>query len=320
MFLKNQLSQIYDVFSRRRTPTPIGYQEPPISDRLRGKVVVLYRDVVSGRLRDRHFVSSEDNTGEFWDQIYNSLEHLYGPAKVASSQARNAAEAGYLFACQCSTDEFLDFIELSFKIPIAWRIFGEPNDFVDALNQILVFEQFPYRLTRAVKVEEFDQDARHGYGAKTIRTVAHPRIVRAEDEVTHREAVEPALSVLTAPYFEAANLEFRDALEEYRRGHYGDCLTKCGSAFESVLKVLCERNKWTSAKDTPAGLLQTVIANSKMDSFFEQPLILIATMRNKLSSSHGGGSTVRTVDRHVAQFALTSTAAAIVLLAHEVGG
>ena len=45
--------------------------------------------------------------------------------------------------------------------------------------------------------------------------------------------------------------------------------------------------------------------------------MLIATMRNRLSGSHGGGDTVRSVERYVAQYALTSTAAAIVLLTHE---
>jgi hypothetical protein len=66
-------------------------------------------------------------------------------------------------------------------------------------------------------------------------------------------------------------------------------------------------------------LLTIVLNNSSLDRFFEQPLMLIATMRNRLSSSHGGGTSVRGVTRHVAQYAVTSTAAAVVLLVHEVG-
>src|SRR4029450_5031974 len=30
---------------------------------------------------------------------------------------------------------------------------------------------------------------------------------------------------------------FLNALEDYRKGDYGDCLTKCTSAFESALKI-----------------------------------------------------------------------------------
>jgi hypothetical protein len=139
--------------------------------------------------------------------------------------------------------------------------------------------------------------------------------------MTYAEAVAPALSVLSAPHFEAANLEFRDALDEYRKGHYGDSVTKCCSAFESVLKVLCTRNRlvFDAQKDTASRLLEIVLNHSSLDGFFSQPLMLIATMRNRLSSAHGGGTTVRAVHRHVAQYALTSTAAAVVLLVHDIG-
>jgi hypothetical protein len=47
--------------------------------------------------------------------------------------------------------------------------------------------------------------------------------------------------------------------------------------------------------------------------------MLVARMRNRLSSSHGGGSSVRTVDQHVAQYALNATTAAIVLLVQDLG-
>jgi len=88
------------------------------------------------------------------------------------------------------------------------------------------------------------------------------------------------------------------------------------------MKSLCKRNKWPfdDKKDTAGPLLKIILSHSKLDPFFEQPLLLIATMRNRLSSSHGGGTAVRSVERHVAQYAVASTAAAILLLAHEAGG
>jgi hypothetical protein len=173
-----------------------------------------------------------------------------------------------------------------------------------------------------VKVEEHDPSARFGRGGTVIRTLAYPQVVRVDDQPTYSEAIQPVLSVLADPQFEAANLEFRDALDEYRKGRYGDCLTKCCSAFESVMKSLCKRNGWSldENKDTAAPLLKAILAHSKLDPFFEQPLLLIATMRNRLSSSHGGGTSVRNVERHVAQYAFTSTAAAILLLVQEIEG
>ena len=63
-------------------------------------------------------------------------------------------------------------------------------------------------------------------------------------------------------------------------------------------------------------LLHTVLSRTTLDAFFEQSLFLIATIRNRLSSAHGGGCGVRSVDRHVAQYAITSTAATIAFALH----
>ena len=229
------------------------FRSDDISERLRNRILLLYRDVISGQ-----WSRAGDYTFEFWSQMHNSLEHLY----------------------------------------------GRP--------QLYDVENEPYKLTQLVRIEEKKGHYTH------IRTSAYPKIIRVEDEAVYSEAIAPALSALSAPHFEPANAEFQEAMEEYRKGHYGDCLTKCGSAFESVLKILCKRNRWSfSETDTAAPLLKIVISNSSLNTFFEQPLMLIATIRNRLSSAHGSGSHPRSVERHIGQYAVSSTAAAIVLLVHE---
>ena len=50
---------------------------------------------------------------------------------------------------------------------------------------------------------------------------------------------------------------------------------------------------------------------------FEQPLLNIATLRNKLSNAHGAGVQHRRVPQHVAKYAINATAAAILLLVEE---
>jgi hypothetical protein len=69
-----------------------------------------------------------------------------------------------------------------------------------------------------------------------------------------------------------------DALDEYRKAHFGDCITKCGSASESVLKILCTRRAWLydAKKDTASTLLGIVLGKSSLDGFFSQPLMRIA--------------------------------------------
>ena len=70
-----------------------------------------------------------------------------------------------------------------------------------------------------------------------------------------------------------------------------DCVAKCGSAFESVLKVLCQKNHigFDPNKDVAARLLDRLLPHSTLDvATFKKPLLAVARMRNRLSSSHGG--------------------------------
>ena len=308
MSIRERLASIFDVFSRRESSD----DHPPddMSERLRTRILMLYRDLISGQ-GSWSSTKSRHDRHDFWGQIHNKLQHLYGQPWLTNQSRPNPIEDTEAFLMTCSVSEFFDFIELSFKLDVSSRVFERVNDVVEAINVIFQIESAPYRLTEAVKTHEAVEGGR-GYW---IRTVSYPRVIRFEDEVVHAEAVTPALSVLNAPHFSAANAEFRDAMEEYRKQSYGDCLTKCGSAFESTLKVLCERNDLTFERhDTAGKLLPVVIENSTLESFFEQPLMLVATIRNRLSSSHGGGSQVRAPSRQIARYTLTSTAAAIVLL------
>ncbi|WP_376741120.1 DUF7014 domain-containing protein [Yersinia enterocolitica] len=93
--------------------------------------------------------------------------------------------------------------------------------------------------------------------------------------------MEPALTLLNVAKFKHANDEFLRALEDHRTGYYRDCLTKCGSAFESVMKVLCAKNSLPFKEtDTASTLLRILLGNRQLNQFWEQPLILIATLRN----------------------------------------
>ncbi len=319
MSLKERLTGIFDVFSRRTASRVAISKADALSERARRRILLLYRDVVAGEWQANTWSSAGNYTQEFWREIHNALEHLYGRAHLSTKSTQTLVDDAVAFVLKCSTEEFFDFVELSFRVDSAWRIFNDRNDLVEAINELLRIEDAPYQVTRVVTREE-PSSGPFGQGT-AIHVVAWPQVVCAEDDVTHSEAVAPTLSVLAAPHFAAANVEFREALDEYRRGHYGDCVTKCGSSFESVLKVVCSRKGWRvdSTKATASTLLTVVLAKSSLDGFFAQPLTLIATMRNKLSSAHGGGAKVRAVERHVAQYALTSTAAAIVLIVHEVG-
>jgi hypothetical protein len=309
---------MFDVFSRRN---PKGQWQPDtVPEKLRNRVLLLCGDVFSSTWRDQSSRGG-DYTAEFWDEIHRALQYVHGrPILSSNPRANTHADDAVRFLLTCEPQEFLDFVELIFRVDCLFHVVSDDGDLVEAVNELFRSEGAPYLLTPFVKREENASGSPPFQMGKVIRTVAYPKVVRVDEQVTFIHAILPALAALADPAYNSANIEFRDALEDFRKGDHGDCLTKCGSAFESVMKIICEKKGWPSTpQDTAAPLLKTILSNSSLDGFFEQPLLLIATLRNRLSKAHGAGPGTRNVKRHVAEYTVASTAAAILLLIHEVG-
>ena len=288
-------SDLFNVFSKRNPSTP--KSRKPLTAAFRNRVFMRCRDVSPGP--------------DLWEEIHNKLTYLHGRPRLSASNTSSRAEDALAFLESCSDEHFLDFIEYTFKTQSYFHASGRAN-LVEDFNEFLRHDDLPYAITDFVWVE----DSTGPFTRSTL--TAHPQVIRKDSDVLHRSAIEPTLHLLREPQFVGANKEFLEALEDFRRADYGDCLTKCGSALESVLKVICARKGWPhNATDTASPLLKSVITNSGLDSFFEQPLILVATIRNKLSKAHGAGMTARPVTEAKAEYAVNATAAAILLLVKE---
>lgn len=296
-------SELFKVFSRREVASA-ERQSKPLSKEFRNRVVMLLQDQMQGSFT------------YFLEELHRHVSYLHGtprlsPTMAASSKADDLF--GFLFSCK--DEHFLDVIELIFKSNLQ-GITWPDNPLISAINEFLSVDKLPYHLT-GYSVETFETSF-HGTPTTGTRIAEFPRIVRKENEVLHQEAIEPALHLLSAVAFKHANAEFLRALEDHRKGDFRDCLTKCGSAFESTMKVLCDKKAISFKEtDTASVLLRALLANSKLEAYWEQPLILIATLRNRLSSSHGAGSQSKDVPRHVATYVINATASAIVLLVDE---
>ena len=321
MPLLDHIVKVHDVFSRRghrrsdRNLTPIDHMT-------RNKVLLLYRDVDSGTLGNYAGASA----GWLWWEVHNLLEHQLGrPVLSSQLQSYGSLDHGtvpndlFMFLAECTTEEFLDFIELSSKVNHPPEGGFGSTAVIEALNEIFRIGGMPYYLTDYVKVEE-DESGSVFPGGRTsgyqvIRTVAYPKIIVVEEEMAYEEAVRPALAILGHPHFAVANTELRDGLEHYREGRYKECLTSCGSALESVLKVICDRKRWDySHTDTLGDLLDSVVPKLDLPQVFSEKFKLVATIRNTFSASHGGGKAPRDPARHLAQYMVTTTAATIVFL------
>jgi uncharacterized protein DUF7014 len=297
------LKSIFDVFSRR--PVPSKDAPRAVTSGFRNRIILLCRDVIGPG-----YIS------KFWEQVHQKLEYLHGtPILSRGTIPSNSIEDVLHFLELCESDNFLDFVEYIFQVDAFCRV-SSKTEFVDQINSFFEVDDLPYYLTEYVEVEE--QGVFNGQATTFIKVGAYPKVIMRENRFVHAEAVAPALHLLINPGFSSANSELLEALQDYRKKDFGDCLTKCGSAFESVMKVICDKNKWPYKQtDTAATLLDTIISRTQIDSFFTQPLILIATIRNRLSKSHGAGTIAKHVPSHIAQFAINATASAILLLVEE---
>ena len=224
------------------------------------------------------------------------------------------------FLSQCSDKHFLDFIEYIFQTLSHMRPSlnnTEVDQFVNDINEFLRIDDLPYSLSGFVR-EEVQRVDSSGGKYTIIETPSYPQVIRRDSQAMHETAIQPTLTLLAKPAFRAANEEFLAALKDYREGEYADCVAKCGSSFESVMKVVCDRKKWPYQQtDTALKLLDTIFEKAGMEPFFKDPIILVATMRNRLSSAHGAGTQQRNVPQHKAQYAVNATASAMLFLTEE---
>jgi hypothetical protein len=87
------------------------------------------------------------------------------------------------------------------------------------------------------------------------------QIIRVDSKLTHAEIIKPALVLLTAPLFGKANEDFMTAHRHYRAKEFKDCVTAANRAFESMLKAICDTEKWEYGKGDRAAELVTKVSS-----------------------------------------------------------
>ena len=311
-------SSIFDVFSKRPQPTVKAGKS--LTAEFRYRVLQLCTTAFPERGFGYMFGGSTD--AMFWLDMHEKLSYRHGRARLAKIATNSQSADAVEFLADCSDDHFLDFIELIFKWQRLWDFNKNPLELLKNVNEFLEVDDLPYYLTEFVFSRPQSPKSELPPGVDVFpssgQVMAYPQIIRRENEVIHRTAIEPALTLLKHPAFASANKECLDALADYRKGDYTDSVAKCGSALESVMKIICDQKKWPYQQtDTVEPLLNLILEKTKLESYYKQPIMLIATIRNRQSSAHGGGTQPKQVARHVANFVIAATAAAILLLVEE---
>jgi hypothetical protein len=295
--------EVFDVFSRRQAPLPAA----PVPPNFRQRLFMRCTDVFG-------VAEYERPHKHFWDEIHERLRYIIGRPQLTPNQRVDRIMddiAGFLTAS--SHENYLDFIECIFKTNAYRQFWRQENFLVEEINDLFSVDNLPFALTPFARETRIENVSGHPH--ETTIIVAYPKIIRRDNQATHACAIEPALTLLRDRQFTSANQSFLEALADHRKGDSAGCLTHCCSALESTMKIVCDRNGWPYLQnDTAAPLLRVIMQHSGMEAYFEQPLIVIATLRNRLSSSHGSGVQPRQVPDHLAEYAINSTAAAILLV------
>jgi hypothetical protein len=278
------LREVFRLFSRRSSQT--GNEKPlrPLTPGFRNRLIM--------NCAQRFAPDAMTGMGlvpDFWEDVHTKLRYHVGrPQLTDSAQVSSRFQDIADFLVSCPDKHVLDFVECIFLTDAVFRFHEE--ELVDDINQFFRVDDLPYEVTSSVWAEREPSSRGFPPGGSRIR-VSLPQVIRRDDEVTHQWAVGPALSLLRDKSFTSANTEFLKALVDFRNGDYDDCLAKCGSAFESTMKIICDRKGWPyDQKDTADPLIRKMLEHStNLEAFFHQPLLLIGTIRNRLSSSHGSG-------------------------------
>lgn len=310
--------QLFNVFSNRNTEVQPFVHKVPTT--LRNKIILYCHEVFGLNLFSGN---NSDYITEFWNEIFRLLRYLNGKVRLSTMNTITPSEDVIAYLLECDYDQFLDFVELIFKCNCVHKLSIDVNTIVSDINEFFISECVGFELTEMISEQVIEKV--NGYpflGRETtvVHIVQYPQIIKKENQLVHSNIIIPALTLLRDPKYQFANKEYLEAQEEYLRGDYGDCLTKCCSSLESVMKVICDKRRWDYKQtDTASTLIKIIINRSKMETFFEPSFTIIATLRNRLSNSHGAGSVPKDVPSYYAQFALNSTANIIVLLVQELG-
>lgn len=322
MAFAEDIKRVFRVFSRRHADDARAAGQE-VSRETRTRLLHVYRELVGWA--NNPFDNQTAYT--YWSRLHDLLSTLKGDWVLSQrfkqhepfDRTRPHHDVA-AFVYECTTKELFAFIELSFQVKELEMLMEDSRDAIQSINQILAVDDIPYRLTDFVRNSPQRRGLPpsimiHPSAIASNGVISYPAIVPAEEEFLYEEATEPALQVLANPEFAAANAEFRAALKNYREQDLRDCLSNCASALESVLKVLSEQHRLTySDSDTLSPLLDRLIPNLGLEQVYAENFKLLATIRNRLSSSHGGGTQPRSPEKHFAQLMLNDTAAAIVFL------
>lgn len=294
---------VYDLYSTRdkRIPDVFTYEEIPLD--LRVQIIHILADMIPDvttqgpRLRPlREYVSG---------RVVAVLrrEHCLLILNDGADEGPWEELTYYVIDPKTSTKRVLDVLEVAVQVRAAVKAWSGKDSLVEPIEELNLRFRF------------------HGVGYQLVGT----KILRMDSNLLHAEAVLPALRLLSDSAYAGPNQEYLQAADYHRAGGIEEksCLVWCGKAFESTMKVICEKRGWPYERDKAGAkdLVSAILENGLVPKHHTAMLThlrglletAIPTPRNR-HGGHGQGAEVTEVSAFVAGYVLHMTAATIVML------
>ena len=227
---------IYDVFSKRGKPLPSVFQTKTIPQPLRQQVLWIWRDLLFplGQIEIR---SGQPFGNSTMKAIRDAVCREHGLPRFSTSDQAEEDLITALLQVQ-DTRIVVDMIERSFK-------------------HLLELPQWQATKLPPGKLQESIEELNHRFREHSVGfqfDIHAQRLIPINSTFTYEEVVRPALAILAHPDFANANKEFIEGWDDFKKSDFDDCLVKCGSCFESVMKIICDKKGWKPAgrPKTPA--------------------------------------------------------------------
>ncbi|EOU1999901.1 STM4504/CBY_0614 family protein [Clostridium perfringens] len=312
---------ITDIYSKRlekKKNINNVYEYEVIPYKLRIQVIYIVRDAF-GNL-------------QFWKIIRDKLCREYGVESLVNHYIETYQDECESFLKEIDeVNKFLDIVELIFDIiqnkmdPTIKRLNYTLDDNPDGLR--ILPEDAIFELNHRFKENNLGYEFIEG------------KIIRMDRKFTHNEIVRPALNLLFEEEFKSANDEFLTAHKYYKEGcskenpneDFKNAIINCNKAFESTMKIICEKNKEIvttynikhTANDLINDLIEANIIPNHLSNSFHGIKNILKGLRSSLESGlpvirnkvgHGKGTEEEWVSEEFVTYAINLVATNIVLL------
>jgi len=249
-----------------------------------------------------------------FERLRIKIIHQYGMdggiSRLTINDIPNQVLDVHTYMLNCKLEEFLDSIQLFFYTYLG---------LIQGMHPTLAGSA-PKGIEKTIRDinDIFQLD---GIGYEIIKKDNDFLVIRADSKYLHEEVVKNALTLLENKDFETPLKEFEKAIEKYTRKEYAESITYANSTFESVMKIILDRDTG-DATQLIRELMKLEIRDQSFlppycESMGDQVKNLLQTLpvtRTEKGMPHGKGKKDTRVDRSYAQFALHLSGTFIVFL------